>query len=69
MQKGFAMPESTPPSNWEEEFFKKHNITDEAEKKAIRGRSVVMAYDRARQAAETAETEKNKPKERKWYDK
>jgi len=63
----------TPPQSsdeWEKEFFKKHGITDESEQKAIRGRSTVFAYDRARRKAEE-EAEKaadpNKGK-KKWFE-
>ena len=68
------MVDTPPPppkaTDWEEDFFKKHGVTEDGEKKAIRGRSTVMAYDRARQAAEQAEADKTKPPSKKaWYDK
>ena len=38
-------PPKEPPkaTDWEEEFFKEQGITDDAEKKAIRGRSTVLS--------------------------
>lgn len=60
-------PPPPDPNAWEDEFFKKHGVTDDAEKKAIRGRSTVFAYDRARRAAEDAASP-DKDKKKKWYD-
>jgi hypothetical protein len=59
-------PPSTPPDKWEDEFWKKHNITDDAEKNAIRGRARVLAYDRARRKAEEEGT--TPPKDKRWFD-
>jgi hypothetical protein len=60
------MAEKPPEKkNWEEEFFTKHNITDDKEKAAIRSRSLISAYDRARVKAEESE---DTPKPKKWYD-
>jgi hypothetical protein len=61
-----APPVTVPPDKWEDEFWKKHNITDDKEKDIIRGRARVLAYDRARRRAE--ESEDAPPKDKKWYD-
>ena len=58
-------PNTDNRSGWEEEFFKKHGITDDKEKDAIRGRARVLAYDRARSRAEESEST---PKTSKWYE-
>lgn len=66
-----AVPSPTPTpaqveaGDWEKEFFDKHGITDEDEKKAIRGRARVLAYDRARQKSE--EKESQPPAKKPWY--
>lgn len=72
-----ASPPPTPTAeelakdNWEQKFFEKHGISDEDEKKAIRGRARVLAYDRARQKAEAEESngdgEGKKKKDKPWY--
>jgi hypothetical protein len=65
------LPTPTPgdlaKDEWEKKFFEKHGITDEDEKKAIRGRARVLAYDRARQAAEAEENKPPDNKPKPWY--
>lgn len=61
-------PAEVKAGDWEEEFFKKHGVTDDKEKSAIRGRARVLAYDRAKQKADEAEEKtKGAPEDKPWW--
>lgn len=54
------VPPGENKKEWEDKFFAKHEITDDGEKKAIRGRARVLAYRDAEREAEEEE-KKSKP--------
>lgn len=61
-----------PNADWtaaEKKWFEENGVTDEKEKEVIRGRSRVMAYDRAKQKFETEKAAPPEPKaKKKWYE-
>lgn len=66
------VPPTDPNAEWttaEKKWFDDNGVTDEKEKEAIRGRSRVLAYDRARQKFEDNKTAPPEPKpKKKWFE-
>lgn len=65
-----AQPNPTPISkSWEDEWFEKEGVKEDAEKDAIRSRARVLRYANAKQRHDEEEADpKNKDKGKKpWY--
>jgi hypothetical protein len=67
-----AQPNPTPTpisKSWEDEWFEKEGVKDDAEKEAIRGRARVMRYANAKQKHDEEESDPKNPKNKQkpWY--